>query len=164
VVAWESDTLAAPVELIGPFVLHLLAASTATDTDWIVKLSDVAPDGTAVNLTQGWLRASHRTLDARRSRPYRPVPAGTKTQPPEPGKPTAFDIAILPLARRFQTGHRQRLFHLRFRRPRFFPHGRRQAEDLREDRGKRQPARAGVLPGVRYAHLRLCGCARARTV
>jgi predicted acyl esterase len=109
VIAWESDALAAPVELIGPFVLHLLAASTATDTDWIVKLLDVAPDGTALNLTQGWLRASHRALDARRSRPYRPVPAGTKPQPLEPGKPTGFDIAILPLARRFQPGHRLRL-------------------------------------------------------
>ncbi len=27
-----------PVELVGPFVLHLQAASTAIDTDWIVKL------------------------------------------------------------------------------------------------------------------------------
>ena len=36
-------------------VLH--AASSAVDTDFTVKLCDVAPDGVAINITQGIIRA-----------------------------------------------------------------------------------------------------------
>ena len=107
--AWDSEPMTDPVELIGPFVLHLSAASTAVDTDWIVKLADFAPDGTVTDLTQGWLRASQRALDARRSKPNRPVIAGNQPLLLEPGKATDFQIAVLPTAHRFQSGHRLRL-------------------------------------------------------
>src|SRR2546422_3748197 len=81
---------------------------TATTEIYTLSLHDALP----IYLTQGWLRASHRALDARRSRPYRPVPAGTKTQPLEPGKPTAFDIAILPLRSEEHTSELQSRLHL----------------------------------------------------
>src|SRR5262249_33162064 len=69
--SWETAPMTEPMDLVGPAVLHLQAASTATDTDWIVRVSDVAPDGTVNPLTQGWLRASHRAVDEQRSRPWR---------------------------------------------------------------------------------------------
>ena len=37
--------------------LEFFAASSAVDTDFTPKLLDVAPDGTAINLTEGILRA-----------------------------------------------------------------------------------------------------------
>ena len=96
--AWESAAAEEPVELIGGCVLHLVAASTANDTDWIVKLQDVAPGGSARDLTQGWLRASHRALDPARSTPHFPDHPHDRIEPLTPGEPTEFEIAILPTA------------------------------------------------------------------
>ena len=51
----EEDT-----EVTGPIVLRLYAASSARDTDFIARLMDVYPDGTAYNLTEGIIRARFR--------------------------------------------------------------------------------------------------------
>jgi predicted acyl esterase len=106
---WESAPVTSPVEIVGPSVLHLVASSTATDADWIVKLCDLAPDGTAFDLTQGWLRASHRALEPQRSTPHRPVHRHTAPEALEPGKRTEFAVAILPIAHRLKPGHRLQL-------------------------------------------------------
>lgn len=47
-------------EVSGPVALHLWAASSAKDTDFIGRLIDVYPDGTAYNLCEGVLRARFR--------------------------------------------------------------------------------------------------------
>ena len=49
-------------------------SSTATDTDWHAKLSDVAPDGSESLITEGALRASHRALDPRQEHTGPAVP------------------------------------------------------------------------------------------
>ncbi|HEY3916143.1 MAG TPA: CocE/NonD family hydrolase [Stellaceae bacterium] len=107
--SWETAPFAASAEIIGPSRLELRAASSATDTDWIAKLQDVAPDRTACDLTQGWLRASHRALDPARGKPYRPEHPHDRAEPLMPGEPAQFDVAILPTAHRFLPGHRLRL-------------------------------------------------------
>ncbi len=109
VLAWDTARATEAVDVVGPIVLRLKAVSTAIDTDWIVKLQDVAPDGTARNLTQGWLRASHRALDAVRSKPYRPEHPHDRAEALVPGEAKWFEIAILPTAHRFRSGHRLRL-------------------------------------------------------
>jgi len=109
VLAWDTRPLERAVDLVGPFVLHLEASSTATDTDWIVKLCDVAPDGRVLDLTQGWLRASHRAVDEERSKPYHPYHPHDRFDPLTPGEPTSFEIEVLPTAHRFLPGHRMRL-------------------------------------------------------
>ena len=107
--SWETAPFIDPVEIVGPPRLRLAASSSAVDTDWIVKLQDVAPDGKARDLTQGWLRASHRALDASRSKPYRPEHPHDRAEALVPGETTWFEIAILPTAHRFLVGHRMRL-------------------------------------------------------
>ncbi|HLI21863.1 MAG TPA: CocE/NonD family hydrolase [Stellaceae bacterium] len=106
---WETAPFAEPVEIIGHSRLRLLAASSAIDTDWMAKLKDVAPDGSARDLTMGWLRASHRALDPARSKPYRPEHPHDRVEALVPHQETWFEIAILPTAHRFRTGHRLRL-------------------------------------------------------
>jgi uncharacterized protein len=86
--------------------LQLAASSSAVDTDWIVKLQDIAPDGKARDLTQGWLRASHRAIDPSRSKPYRPEHGHERAEALAPGETALFEIAILPTAHRFGAGHR----------------------------------------------------------
>jgi putative CocE/NonD family hydrolase len=102
-----------PVEratpIIGPLALHLEAASTATDTDWHAKVADVAPDGSESIITEGALRASHRRLDPRKSRPERPYHTHTDPQPLEPDRYYAYDVEIWPTAYELAPGHRLQL-------------------------------------------------------
>ncbi|MBV9409984.1 MAG: CocE/NonD family hydrolase [Acidimicrobiia bacterium] len=64
---YTTRALTAPVELSGPVVLRIAAASTASDFDWQVRLTDVHPDGSSSWITDGQLRASLRAIDPQRS-------------------------------------------------------------------------------------------------
>jgi putative CocE/NonD family hydrolase len=44
VLSFTSEVLAAPVKISGEPVAHLLASTSGTDADWVVKLIDVYPD------------------------------------------------------------------------------------------------------------------------
>lgn len=60
---WTSGPLDGPLEVVGGIELQLVAAATAADTAWIVTLQDVAPDGSAEDVTAGWVRASLCEVD-----------------------------------------------------------------------------------------------------
>jgi predicted acyl esterase len=89
--------------------MHLVAESSASDTDWFAKLSDVAPDGGESIVTEGFLRASHRQLDRRRTTPMRPWHTNTKPRPIEPNRAYDYDFAVWPTAYRLAKGHRLQL-------------------------------------------------------
>jgi hypothetical protein len=44
VLAFVTDVLTAPVKISGPPIANLVAATSGTDSDWVVKLIDVYPD------------------------------------------------------------------------------------------------------------------------
>jgi predicted acyl esterase len=90
---------------MGPVQLHLTASSTATDTDWVAKLSDVAPDRSQTVITEGALRASDRALDPTRSTPGSPYHLDNDPRPMVPGTAYPFDIAIIPTAYELALGH-----------------------------------------------------------
>jgi putative CocE/NonD family hydrolase len=101
-------------EVTGPVVLELFLSSTATDTDVFVKIADQFPcepdkQPGAVNLSKGWLRASHRQKDEKRSTPLRPFYSHANPQPLEPGNIMKIEIEILPFSNVFKKGHRLRL-------------------------------------------------------
>jgi hypothetical protein len=52
--------LAADLEVTGPVKAVLYAMSSAVDTDWVVRLSDVHPDGRSILIADGILRARYR--------------------------------------------------------------------------------------------------------
>ncbi|MBV9212484.1 MAG: CocE/NonD family hydrolase [Actinobacteria bacterium] len=106
---WRTDALTKPLTLAGSSALHLEAASSATDTDWFAKLSDVAPDGSESIITEGFLRASHRRLDYTRSTHIRPWHTNTDPKPIRPGHIYDYDIAIWPTAYMLAKGHRLQL-------------------------------------------------------
>jgi hypothetical protein len=106
---WETDALRDPLAVVGPMALKIVASSTAPDTDWIVRVSDVAPGGSAKLLTEGYLRASHRELDRKRSRPERPFHTHTDPEPIEPGKRIPYEIEVWPTAQELAPGHRLRV-------------------------------------------------------
>jgi len=119
VLTFTSAPLAADLEAIGPIVLKLYAASTAIDTQFVVKLTDQHPQDAAVHaageqpaftpVSKGWLKASHREKDAARSTPQRPFYTHLNPQPLTPGEIYQFDIEVLPIAYVFKKGHRIRL-------------------------------------------------------
>jgi putative CocE/NonD family hydrolase len=47
VLTYRSDVLKAPVKISGQPMVHLVAATSGTDSDWVVKLIDVYPDEVA---------------------------------------------------------------------------------------------------------------------
>ena len=55
---------------------------------------------------QGWLRASHRALDKKLSKPYRPYHSHTKKQPLKPDGVVALDVEIWPTSIVVPAGHR----------------------------------------------------------
>jgi putative CocE/NonD family hydrolase len=65
VLAFTSAPLAEALEVVGRVRAHLIAASSAPSTDWIVRLCDVAPDGTSLNITDGVVRVEHAAAEPR---------------------------------------------------------------------------------------------------
>jgi hypothetical protein len=63
VLTFTSAQLSAAMTVLGQVSIELFAASTAKDTDFVVRLEDVAPDGTAIKLGSangGVLRTRYR--------------------------------------------------------------------------------------------------------
>ena len=60
VLVYTSPVLEEAVEVTGPVKMTLYAASDAPDTDFTAKLVDVSPNGTAINVAQGIIRARYR--------------------------------------------------------------------------------------------------------
>jgi putative CocE/NonD family hydrolase len=94
VLVYSTPPLERPVEVVGPVRLTLFASSSARDTDFTGKLVDVFPDGRAIILTDGILRARYRDG----------VP-----RPLEPGAVYELSIDLVATANLFRAGHRIRL-------------------------------------------------------
>ncbi len=119
VLTFTSEPLDDDMEVSGPIVLQLHAASSATDTDFFIKLADQFPQGEAersagrqpmsINVSKGWLRASHREKDEARSTDWRPYYTHTNPQPIEPGQVYRYDIEVNPASYLFKKGNRIRL-------------------------------------------------------
>jgi|MDTB01.3.fsa_nt_gb hypothetical protein len=60
VLCYTTAPLDADLEVTGPIKVHLSAATSARDTDFVAKLVDVHPDGDAFNVVEGIIRARFR--------------------------------------------------------------------------------------------------------
>jgi putative CocE/NonD family hydrolase len=60
VLCYTTPELKEDFEVTGPLKLHLFAATSTKDTDFVAKLVDVYPDGSAYNIAEGWIRARYR--------------------------------------------------------------------------------------------------------
>lgn len=109
VLGYSTPPLKKDMEVVGPASLVMYAASTAEDAAWMVKLDDVAPDGSFTVASKGWLKASHREVDEAKSAPGRPFHTHANPTPIEPGEVYRYEIEIWPVFRLFKAGHRLRL-------------------------------------------------------
>jgi putative CocE/NonD family hydrolase len=106
---WETLPRETPVDIVGPIALELDASATGMDVDWIAKLELVTADGEVSELTQGWLRASHRATDPARSLPGEPWHPHDRFEPVTPGAVTRYSIGLVATAQRVLPGERLRL-------------------------------------------------------
>jgi putative CocE/NonD family hydrolase len=72
-VTYTTPALAHDAEFLGSGSGNLWVSSTATDADVQITLSEIRPDGQEEFVQNGWLRLSHRKLDARGSSALRPL-------------------------------------------------------------------------------------------
>jgi len=102
---YRTSPLRDPVEITGPIALYLHASIDQADTNWIVVLKDVYPDGSTIELTRGWLKASHRAVDADKSSPWLPYHTHTTPEPARPGEIYEYAIEVRPTSNVFGVGH-----------------------------------------------------------
>ncbi len=94
VLTYSSGPLDYDLDIVGPVRVILYASSSAADTDFCARLSDVFPDGRAIQLQNGILRARHREE----------TPSLL-----EPDRIYRFEIDLWATANRFRSGHRLRV-------------------------------------------------------
>jgi predicted acyl esterase len=97
-----SEPLSEATEITGPLAADLRISSSTEDADIFLVFRVFTADLREITflgaidphtpVAQGWLRASHRKLDERLSKPYRPYHSHGEVQPLQPGK--AVDLAV----------------------------------------------------------------------
>lgn len=96
VLVYTSSPLKEERVLLGTPTVVVYAATSGLDTDWVVRLTDVNPDGVSVNISQGVLRARFRD---------------SLSHPGlvEPHQVYRYEIPLAPTSWVFHAGHRIRL-------------------------------------------------------
>ena len=115
-VTFLSAPVAADTEITGPLAARLHVSSSTTDADLFLVFRVFTPDLREVvfmgaidphtPIAQGWLRASHRKLDARLTKEYRPYHAHDEAQPLAPGQVVPVDVELWPTSIVVPAGHR----------------------------------------------------------
>jgi putative CocE/NonD family hydrolase len=104
VLVYTTPPLAEAVEVTGPIEATLYAATSARDTDWMVRLIDVQPDGYAAILCDGLIRA--RCRDPERQGEF----TSERLSTIEPGEVYEYTIRFWRgTANEFAAGHRIRV-------------------------------------------------------
>ncbi len=95
-VVYTSQPLQTALQITGAPRAILFAESNARDTDWIVRLSDVHPDGRSINLVEGVVKASYRQ-------------GWESTTLIEPGRVYRYEIPMMWTSNLFKAGHSVRV-------------------------------------------------------
>jgi hypothetical protein len=102
VLTYTSDVLTEPLHITGQPIANLIASTSGTDSDWVVKLIDVYPDQVADHPELGGYQLPI-AMDIFRGR-YRESSSTPKAI--EPGRPLPYRFALPPTNHVFLPGHR----------------------------------------------------------
>lgn len=94
VLTYTTEPLEEDLDVVGGISVELYVSSSAADTDFCARLSDVFPDGRAIQLQSGMLRARYRQQEPELL---------------EPGRIYRMEIDLWATANRFFAGHRLRV-------------------------------------------------------
>jgi uncharacterized protein len=115
-VQYTTEPLAEDLVINGPIGARLWLEASGPEAVVVVRVTDVAPDGTSRELTNGLQVASFRELDEDRSRivdghnlqPWHPFTEDSLAPMPE-GQPTPVDVEVFSTAAVVPEGHRVRV-------------------------------------------------------
>jgi hypothetical protein len=93
---FDTPPLGEPVEILGFTKARLFVSSTAPVATWIVRLCDVAPDGTSYLISRGFLNGTHRR-------------SHTNPEALVPGEVYELEVELLCVGYEFEPGHRVRV-------------------------------------------------------
>ncbi|GHU05757.1 putative peptidase [Alphaproteobacteria bacterium] len=93
---FTSPPLESDLEITGPVTVVLYAASSAVDTDWVARVSDVDFKGTSLNVVEGVQRARYRD-------------SGENPRLATPGEIYRYDVDLWATSHVFKAGHRIRV-------------------------------------------------------
>ena len=96
VLVYTSAPLSHPVRIAGSLRAHLTLSSSAPDTDVVVRLVHVWPDGRATSIQEGALRLRYRD-------------GPTRAVPLQPGQKVTVEVPMRSIAYLLPAGHRLRL-------------------------------------------------------
>jgi hypothetical protein len=102
VLTYTSEPLTQPLKLAGTPLVHLVASTSGTDSDWVVKLIDVYPDQYPQKPELGGYELAI-AMDVLRAR-YRDDPA--KPSPVPANQPVTYEFALPSVNYTVQPGHR----------------------------------------------------------
>jgi uncharacterized protein len=102
VLAYTSDVLKEPVKISGQPIVNLIASTSGTDSDWVVKVIDVYPDETAPDKTLGGYQLAV-SMDIFRGR-YRE--SFETPKPIKPSEPLLYRWSLPTANHVFLPGHR----------------------------------------------------------
>jgi len=97
VVTWDTEALTNDMPIVGRIAAKLSVSSDAKDTDFVITISDVSPDGKSMMLTHGALRMRWRDGDE------------TKSAEMTEGSVYSIDVVTDTTAYIFPKGHRVRI-------------------------------------------------------
>jgi putative CocE/NonD family hydrolase len=92
IVTYQTEPLEEDLAVVGPLTVELWAATSAADTDFTAKLVDVSPNGDAVNVADGIIRARYNDD---RTEPHFVPPGSVKN----------YSIDLWHTAMLFKAGH-----------------------------------------------------------
>lgn len=96
VLVYTSKPLKEDIAIAGDIKAIVYAASSAKDTDWVVRLTDVDGEGNSIRLSDGIIRAKFRN-------------SFDKIELLQPGKVEKYTINMSSIANVFRKGHRIRI-------------------------------------------------------
>jgi putative CocE/NonD family hydrolase len=102
VISFVSDTLTSPLKISGQPMVNLVASTSGSDSDWVVKVIDLYPDEVANNADMGGFQLMV-SADIFRGR-YRE--SLTTAKAIDPGKPLSYRFALPNANHAFLPGHR----------------------------------------------------------
>lgn len=115
-VTFMTPVLEKDMVIAGPIAAKLFIKSTTEDADIFLTMRVLDPDGRDVTfvaandphgvVATGWLRASHRKIDPKKSYPFRPWHTHDEKQPLTPGEIYELDVEVWPTSVNIPKGYR----------------------------------------------------------
>ena len=112
---FASAPLQEKTEITGPMAARLYVSSSTEDADLFLTFRAFGPGGNEVDfrgamdshtpLSQGWLRASHRKIDAARSKAYRPYHTHDEVRKLNPSMVYELNVELWPTCVVLPAGH-----------------------------------------------------------